>query len=154
MIYYQQSVYKEAITYILKALEFDGQNLDYWLNLGYVYEEAEKPDEAIRCYEHITKLDRSDHEAWLALTSLTMKESDYEKSLNLLREAYTLFPEDDSINARLAVCHYKLGAVSLCLKFLESAFEINYRARAEFEYYIPADLHNNVIQELIKKYKY
>jgi tetratricopeptide (TPR) repeat protein len=153
MIYYQQSAYKEAITYILKALDFDGKNLDYWLNLGYVYEEAEKFNEAIRCYKHITKLDRSDHEAWIALTALVMKEGDYEESLNLLREAYTKFPEDDTINARLAVCHYKLGAVTLSLKFLESALEINYRSRSEFDYYIPADLQNKVIQELFTKYK-
>lgn len=152
MIYYQQSVYKEAITYILKALEFDGQNLDYWLNLGYVYEEAEKPDEAIRCYKHITKLDKSDHEAWLALTALTMKQDDYDKSLDLLREAFTQFPEDDSINARLAVCHYKLGAVSLSLKFLETALEKNSRAHTEFAFYIPADLQSDAILELIKKY--
>ncbi len=153
MIYYQKNEFKEGITYILKALEFDGQNLDYWLNLGYVYEESGKLDESIKCYHHITKLDKADKEAWLALTSLLMKEGDYEKSLDHLREAFTHFPEDESINVRLAVCHFKLGSVVLCLRFLESALKISAKTHTEFEYYIPADMHFDTIKELILKYK-
>ncbi len=154
MIYYQKSEFKQAITYILKALDFDGQNLDYWLNLGYVYEEDGKSGEAIKCYRHITKLDNTDKEAWLALTSLTMKEGDFDISLDLLREAYTEFPDDDSINARLAICHYKLDALSLCLRFLESALKNNHRAYSEFEYYIPSDLQNTAVKKLILQYKH
>lgn len=153
MIYYQKNEFKEAITYVLKALEFDGQNLDYWLNLGYIYEEAGKTEEAVKCYHHITKLDKNDREAWLALTSLLMKEADFEKSLNHLREAFTHYPEDDSINTRLAICHFKLGAVTLCLRFLETALERNPRAYAEFEAYVPEDIQFDSVRELIKKYK-
>lgn len=153
MIYYQKNEFKEAITYVLKALEFDGQNLDYWLNLGYIYEEAGKTREAAKCYHHITILDKSDREAWLALSSLLMNDGDFEKSLEHLREAFPHFPEDESINTRLAVCHFKLGSVALCLRFLESALQSNSKAYTEFEIYVPSDMQFDAIKELIQKYK-
>ena len=60
LIYHRQTSYQEAITYILKAIEFDGNNLDYWLNLGYANEDAGFIKEAVKCYGYVTRMDGAD----------------------------------------------------------------------------------------------
>ncbi len=83
-----QNKHQEAITYILKAIEFDNNNLDYWINLGYVNEDAGLIEEALKCYAYVTRTDATDLDGWIALTGLLMKEGDFEQALNFLREAF------------------------------------------------------------------
>ena len=121
MVYSRLSSFEEAITYILKAIEFDNTNLDYWINLGYANEDAGMVEEAIKCYAFVTRSDEADLDAWSALTSLVMKEGEFDKALEILREAYVHHPSEARLKAKLAVCHLKLGDEELATGFLEEA---------------------------------
>ena len=73
-IYHRMGRYQEAITYMLKAIEFDHGNVDYWINLGYANEDAGLIEEAVKCYAYVTRVDSGDMDGWIALTSILMKE--------------------------------------------------------------------------------
>ena len=143
-------MFGEAITYILKSIEFDDQNTDFWLNLGYVYEEAGILDEALKCYYFITRKSPEEKEAWLSFTELMMKEGDFEKAIPFLREAYVHHPDDESIHVKLAVCHLKAGNITLASRFLQKALEINRHTLIEFEYYIRDEKLHPEIKKIIR----
>ncbi len=67
--------------------------------------------------------DAADLDGWTALTGLLMKEGEFEKALNFLREAYVHHPGEAKIKMKMAVCHLKLGEEKLALKFLERSTE-------------------------------
>lgn len=153
LIYNRQGKYQEAIAYIMKAIEFDDSNLDYWLNLGYANEDAGLPEEAVKCYAYVTRMDAEDLDGWMALTGLLMKEGEYEKALNFLREAFIHHSGESSIKIKMAVCHLKLGKKALATKFLKEALSANSSLESEFSYYFPENSRDAEIERLIRQYR-
>ena len=153
MIYHRMESHQEAISYILKAIEFDNNNLDYWINLGYANEDAGLLDEAIKCYTYVTRTDAADLDGWTALTGLLMKEGLYEKALAFLREAFTHHTGDAGIKVKMAVCHLKQGEKDLAGKFLEEGLAANSDLESEFGYYFPEGSLDGEIKRIIQQYK-
>jgi len=111
-------------------------------------------EEAIKCYAFVTRSDATDLDAWGALTSQVMKEGDFAKALDLLREAYVHHPEEARIKAKLAVCHLKTGDdEELAAGFLEEALASDASLVEGFTYYFPLKSCSKRIAALLKKYK-
>ena len=50
----------EAASYVLKALDFESENPEYWFTLADIYSLQSLLSEAVKCYAHVCKLDSSD----------------------------------------------------------------------------------------------
>jgi tetratricopeptide (TPR) repeat protein len=152
MVQYQLNKFDEAVIYLLKALEFDPQNADYWINLGYIYEEAEKMPDAVKCYRQVTRIDRNDYDGWISLCGLLINMQEYDKAFLYLKDAYTLFPEDDKITLFLSKIHFELGNDALGLKFLEITLKNAPGRIKDFKVLRDESSWNEATKKLIRKY--
>ncbi|MFW5821265.1 MAG: tetratricopeptide repeat protein, partial [Bacteroidota bacterium] len=140
-----------AATYILKAIDFENGNSEYWFTLGEVYEELKMPLDAIKCYRHVCRLDPQDREAWIRTAKLYIDGSQLSDALEVLREAYLNNFASQDILFLLAAVYFRLKDEATGARFFEKALSLGEGgSRLFFEVY-PEGKHHDKIKTLMHK---
>jgi tetratricopeptide (TPR) repeat protein len=120
---------------MLKAIEFEKDNSDYWFNLALAYEKSNLLQKSIRCYLQTISLDPKDREAWENLAGIYLSQHKYSEALHVLIRAEDENPGDARINYLIAACFYlkkdNKNASVFLLKGLvtdKNAIEVFYKA--------------------------
>ena len=104
--YLSEGNYEEAIIAFTAAIEIDPKRPEAYVGRGGAYigsgETAENLAAALADYEAALELDETSADAWLGLADVYIRQGDYDKALEILREALEKTGGDQSIADKLA----------------------------------------------------
>ena len=104
--YLSEGNYEEAIIAFTAAIEIDPMRPEAYVGRGGAYigsgETAENLAAALADYEEAVALDETNAAAWLGIADVYIRQGDYDKALEILREALEKTENDQSIAGKLA----------------------------------------------------
>ena len=104
--YLSEGDYEQAIIAFTAAIEIDPKRAEAYLGRASAYigsgETEENLAAALADYEAVLALDESCADAWLGLADVYIRQGDYDKAMEILREALDKVGEDPDIEAKLA----------------------------------------------------
>ena len=104
--YLSEGNYEEAIIAFTAAIEIDPKRPEAYVGRGGAYigsgETAENLAAALADYEAALELDETNAAAWLGIADVYIRQGDYDKALEILREALEKTENDQSIAGKLA----------------------------------------------------
>jgi len=121
----EAGMHKEAIGFLLDALQEDEKNIDLFFELAYSYEQLGSTDKAIETYHRILDIDPYSSETWFNLGQACFNENRYAEaidaydfalainpndSLAQLQKAHSLFQSAQYLKAASAYKEYGLNA--------------------------------------------
>jgi tetratricopeptide (TPR) repeat protein len=140
----------DAIAYLLKAIELEDDNSDYWFHLGECYEATEAIPEAVKCYKHTLSLDPKDAQAWYNLSKIFFIQQDYLTAIETISEAFIINVEDPELLTLEAACYFRLSGWTYGLTCLRKAVLIDEKQSEDFFKLYPEGLKNKKILKLLK----
>lgn len=103
-----QARWDSAAGFLQQALDIEPENADLWFNLGYVLQQRNADEEAIRCFERAVALRRGLDRAWFGLGLIHRRHGEPGKAAAAFRVAAELQPMNPH-------AFYELAMVSLAL---------------------------------------
>lgn len=104
--YLSEGNYEEAIIAFTAAIEIDPKRAEAYLGRGDAYissgETGENLAAALVDYEAVVALDKTNASAWLGLADVYIRQGDYDKAMEILREALEKTGNDSTIAGKLA----------------------------------------------------
>ena len=100
----------EALEYYQRVLSITPNHHEAWYNLGYVQEELEKFDDAIRSFKKALSLRPNDKDALINLGNCYMRLDKFEKSVFTYNQAIELEPTCVMSHYNLASAHHSAAA--------------------------------------------
>ena len=111
----------EAITLLIKYLEFNDTIWNGWFLLGWAYRRISNFNEAKISLERAMKLNTSDSDILNELAICFLELRDFTQCKNMLENALKESPEDIRIISNLGIVQLKLGNTDKAKRFFESA---------------------------------
>ncbi|MFL9923760.1 tetratricopeptide repeat protein [Herbaspirillum lusitanum] len=93
LIALREEAYKEAETYLRKAVSADPQNAEYITNLAGSILKQDRIDDAIKCYEQAIAIDTENREARVGLANALHEKNDPDASIAYFEDAVKREPE-------------------------------------------------------------
>ncbi len=120
---------------IIKALQFDPDNISGLSNLGYIYMSRQNYEKAIETYLKVTTLAPRLPDTFFNLGYVYAVTNDYQQAKLMYRRVVELKPAfTDEALFNLAVINEKLGEHQQCIKNLEQAVALNPRNESASKY--------------------
>ena len=122
--------------YLLRAVKYAPNNVDYKMYLADFYGKLEKNDDALALYNDVIKRDASYEVAWAGAANIYEKLEDYTNALKYRKEAAAKFSDNIYDLYRLAELYNKLGKTDLAAKYYAQTakFDINDSTDAKSKY--------------------
>ena len=95
---FAKEIFKEAESYLLKALKYDSLKADTYLKLSFLYEDAGMPGKGVSLLEKLIKLYPDNTDAHLFLGLLYYKISRMKESYNEYQDALILMPVSERLD--------------------------------------------------------
>jgi len=95
---FAKEIFKEAESYLLKALKYDSLNANTYLKLSFLYEDADMPEKGVPLLEKLIKLYPDNKDAHLFLGLLYYKTSKISESYNEYQNALILMPVSERLD--------------------------------------------------------
>jgi tetratricopeptide (TPR) repeat protein len=103
--------------FLQQALDIEPENADYWFNIGYVHQQQNRDEEAIRCFERAVALKRVIDRAWFGLGLVHRKCGDTARAVAAFKVAAELQPMNPH-------AFYELAMAQLALNDLQDVHRI------------------------------
>lgn len=111
--------YDQAQKDLLRAIDLDPDNGDVWRQLGHVYEDSDRPGDALSAYQRAIAVQKGYFKNSLDLGAYFFRLGDYEEAVRQRKIAVGLAPD-------LADAHYALAAPYLNLgRYDDAEYELN-----------------------------
>jgi len=122
---FQKTQIKESVSYFLKAIEIDKNNLAAMNNLANSYKSLNKIDLAEQLYLKINKIDPNYIQAIYNYGNLKHQINDYKKAINIYEKALKLDNKNLRILFSLVDVHQSVGNFNKTKKFLKKIIVID-----------------------------
>ncbi len=106
-----------AAGFLQQALDIDPGNAELWFNLGYVLQQRNADEDAIRCFERAVALRRGLDRAWFGLGLIHRRRGEHDKAVRAFRVAAELQPMNPH-------AFYELAMASLALDDMQEVDRI------------------------------
>lgn len=116
--------YSAAEKMYVRIISLDSKNVQAFKELGYMYMEEQKLDEAHQTLEHVLKLTKEDAEVFTQLGDVAKKEGQLEAAKNYYQEAAKLSGETGQNHFNIADTYEQMGRYKEALKHIQEALAI------------------------------
>jgi len=123
--------YEEAIECYSKAIKIS-PSVDAWYNLGTMYSELERNDQAIESFKKALQLDSNFLDGWHGLGVLYSKLEKYGMSIDSFNKALQLNPNSSAIWYQLGVAKSNMGKQDEALEAYDRVLKIDPRHAAAY----------------------
>ena len=118
--------FKSALSDLDSAIHYQPEYSNYYFVKGRVYEFLEKPDSAIKAYEHSVELKSYYPDAWIRLADLYLSQWNFAGAAANYKKAVQHYPDSSRFYLRLGECYFRLEKYYLALDRLR-----DYQSRSE-----------------------
>ncbi len=148
-----QNNYAEAIPFLEKAFELDGNDQEYAFRLAEAYCYQNRIDQSIEIFRQFVINNSDNWFAWTQLAKYQIIDSQYQEASDTLEKALQYLPENASVLYHLSAAKFILGENQKALDALTLALKIN-PSKLEILFEIaPFLTHNTAVQDLIDIYQ-
>ena len=136
--------------YLLKAIKYEPDNVDYKMFLANFYSNLERNDDALALYKDVIKRDASYEVAWAGAANIYENLEDYTNALKYRKEAASRFSDNIFDLYKLAELYNKLGKTDLAAKYYAQTakFDINDSTDAKSKYFAITGEHYQTSEEV------
>ncbi|MCD4820179.1 MAG: tetratricopeptide repeat protein [Candidatus Cloacimonetes bacterium] len=107
--YFQTENYEEAIATLEKMSEIE-DNKEIWLKIGRIYHDIEEFENAKEAFDNAIAIDEDYSEAYKEVALLLYTDlEEFEEAIPYFEKTITFFPDDESLEKKLAKCYHKAG---------------------------------------------
>ena len=126
--YLSKKDYNKALYYINKAIDIDGENMDYWNHFAKINKRLNNLEEAEFGYRRTLEYGNCELNIWLQRTDILLKLGEHDAAMNCLLQADEMYPDNPEINYRIAGIYYATSNEEKGEEFLKIALneEIDY----------------------------
>ncbi|HCW64024.1 MULTISPECIES: tetratricopeptide repeat protein [Leeuwenhoekiella] len=122
--YTKKMDYQNALYYINKAINIDGENVLYWKRYAKINNRLKFYEEAERGYRKTLELGNYELDTWLTRCDILIYLGEYEAAVTNLFEAIEFYPESPQIEFRLAGLYFSLNQDEKGYFHLENALRL------------------------------
>ncbi|MEE3227276.1 MAG: tetratricopeptide repeat protein, partial [Bacteroidota bacterium] len=122
--YTKKMDYQNALYYINKAINIDGENVLYWKRYAKINNRLKFYEEAERGYRKTLELGNYELDTWLTRCDILIYLGEYEAAVTNLFEAIEFYPESPQIEFRLAGLYFSLNQEEKGHFHLENALRL------------------------------
>ncbi|NER14167.1 tetratricopeptide repeat protein [Leptobacterium flavescens] len=151
--YFKQKNYKKALYYINKALNIDSENVLYWKRSAEINEKLSLYEESDISYQKTIELGNYELETWISWSDILLKLGDYESGIQTLLQASEFYPEEASIEYRLAGFYFLTSQTVKGRFYLKNALRNNFDKHILIEELFPAISKRNSVVNFITEFK-
>jgi tetratricopeptide (TPR) repeat protein len=125
-VYYEAYLnYDNAISDLTVAINLDGENIDFYINRGAIYEKSGDFEKALIDFEQAYSLNSNNLLANYDLGYVNYKLGNYDVALSLLTDAIALDKEFDASYTSRGLVYYYLGELELAIVDFSKAISLN-----------------------------
>jgi tetratricopeptide (TPR) repeat protein len=106
---YESQRWLEALEEICAAIEINSDNSGWYCNKGYILDQLERYEDAVKAYEHALELDPSDREAMTALGVDLMRTGRYARALDVFEECSHRYPDYEPSYCHRIIAYGEIG---------------------------------------------
>ncbi len=125
LVHAQAGRWKEAEASFSKAVQFNSQDADAYVQLGHAYQHLQRYSDAVTAYRQATVLQPDDLEAFLSLGDASLRAKDYAGATNAYRKATELDPKNVEAFRSLGIAYRADKKYSEAKQAFENARRIN-----------------------------
>lgn len=125
VIYMEQKNFKEAISYLEKAITLNPKNALFYNNIGTAYKETGKSKEALLNWNKAAKLDPKFIEPVSNLGIFYLDTGQVEKAMENFIKLIKLNPKDGNAHNNLGICYLNKNNYSEAIFYLKKAVTLN-----------------------------
>ncbi|WP_416442800.1 tetratricopeptide repeat protein [Leeuwenhoekiella sp. A16] len=116
--------FQNALYYINKAINIDGDNVLYWKRYAKINDRLKFYEEAERGYRRTLELGNYEQDTWLTRCDILVALGEYEGAIQNLFQAIEFYPESPEIEFRLAGLYFTLAEDTKGHFHLENALRL------------------------------
>lgn len=124
-VHVEADCFKEAITYFLKSLKYDPENIDVLSDLAYSYEMQDDFEAAIETTNKILDIEPYTYEAWVNMGKLYSLSEEYEKAIDAFDFALTINDSDSNVLKLKAHCLSLSGRAGEAIEIFDGLLKSN-----------------------------
>ncbi|NDV93664.1 hypothetical protein D0T84_01865 [Dysgonomonas sp. 521] len=119
-VYVEADCFREAVTYFLKSLKYNPENMDVLSDLAYAYEMLDNFESAIEVTNKILDIEPYTYEAWVNMGKLYSLNEELEKAIDAFDFALTINDSDNNVLKLKAHCLSLSGRAEEAIEIFDS----------------------------------
>ena len=151
--YIRKEEYPQALKYINKAINIDGENPLYWQRSAQIYTALENFDEADFAFKQSVDLGNYELKTWLNWAFVLQKMTDFNSALQVILQGIEFYPECAELNFVLAGIHLKLANKEKAKESFITALRLDISKISLFEEQFPEYIKLPWIKDAFKIHK-
>jgi len=128
----EQEKYRDGMVFLQKAIEIDPEFSEAYVYLAEAFLGIDDLDSALESYKKSLECDPNQPETLIAAGNILLEKEDFVSALHYYQAAYTQSSELEQIALLLAIAHFKVGSISVSLKYLMQAVTADDEALSTF----------------------
>lgn len=144
--------YEKALHYVNKAIEIDGENVDYWKRYAKINHRLGFYEEAERGYRKSIDFGDASLQNWLDRSDTLWLIGEKDATIVCLEQALKFYPENAEILYRLAGVHYETKSVAKAENCLHSALKKDWEFSIILEELFPKVYQKTRVKQICASY--